>query len=534
MRKISLIMFCCAFIGVAQAQLPDGSLAPDFSLFEIDKTTGRILTTDTITLYEYTDAGKAVFLDFFANWCGPCWIYHHEVHAFKDLYNQYGPNGTDEVMVMSIEADDGNYANLTSPFNWLAGVPYPIIPTDMSPNTSSVVNDYNIRSFPTILMVCPNRSVYNVGQLTADELYAEIGSMCPACQAGLMNNALIFNGSGIKDFYFCDVEANPVIQLQNVGELDLTSASFTINYDGQTSVYNWTGNLEKFACETITLPAITSNTAGIHSYSITIDSVNGVADADPASNSYVQEFDLQIDGHAEPIDEDFSYDSPLEEWYTANEILFVYDEHLCFNAYNLEPGDKDELYLPLLDLTNIPMPVLKFDVAHARYDNTTKERLMVKVSKNCGAMWKSLYNKIDPALATTDATKDQFIPDESQWRTETVDLSDYKTDQTIVKFVFTSGFGNAVWIDNVKIVDGTGIDGYETNFNIYPNPAVSTLQVQSSDPVEKVEIYNLQGQLVGLENGNVQTVNVGNLSPGIYILRVSTEKGILNHRFVKE
>lgn len=67
------------------AQLPNGSIAPNFELIDLDGTTHK--------LYEdYTDLGYTVFLDFSAIWCGPCWSYH-TTHALKDVYENHGPSG---------------------------------------------------------------------------------------------------------------------------------------------------------------------------------------------------------------------------------------------------------------------------------------------------------------------------------------------------------------------------------------------------------------------------------------------------------
>ena len=59
------------------AQLPNGSIAPDFTLVDLNGTSH--------TLYDYLDAGQTVFLDFSAVWCPPCWSYHIS-GALEDLY----------------------------------------------------------------------------------------------------------------------------------------------------------------------------------------------------------------------------------------------------------------------------------------------------------------------------------------------------------------------------------------------------------------------------------------------------------------
>lgn len=529
------------------AQLPDGSYAENFTLYEINKTTGAIITDAPITLYEYTDAGKPVFIDVFATWCAPCWSYHTS-GSLENLNSQYGPEGTDELRVLAIEGSYGNFASLTgtgadaqgqgSQGNWLNGVEYPVIPLRMAPNTNSYNSfhsDYAIAYFPTVYMVCPNRLVYEVGQQNTATLHSAISNTCPQYDATLMNNALIISGSDINNVYFCNASATPKIKLQNVGIQNLTSASFEITCNGQTTTHNWTGNLAQYDVANVTLPQFNINANGSVTYTVTITEVNGVPDADAAMNSYSKVFNVQANGSETPINENFSNGIP-SDWSMDNDLLYDYQGSIYFNAYSLDNGVSESLYLPMMNISAINTPALKFDLAHARYSSSSKEKLQVKVSTDCGSTWSTVYNKTDPDLATAGISTSQFIPNASQWRTETIDLSGISNrENVIVKFVFTSGYGNIVWIDNVKIVNATGIEEIaEGEINIYPNPATSTLRISSSEMINEVAIYNLQGQLIQTENGNVQSLNISNLAPGSYIARIVTENGITNKRFIKE
>ena len=176
MRHFYLALLVC-MLGSAtalRAQLPDGALAPNWTLTDINGQSHN--------LYTYLNQGKTVFLDFFATWCGPCWNYHNS-GALEGLYEQYGPDGSNEVMVIAIEAD--NNTTLADLFgtgsntqgNWVAGTAYPII------NSASLNSSYNIGYFPTIYAVCPNRAIYEVGQLNTEGLYSFVGE-CPSATPG--------------------------------------------------------------------------------------------------------------------------------------------------------------------------------------------------------------------------------------------------------------------------------------------------------------------------------------------------------------
>lgn len=160
----------------AVAQLPNGSTAPDFTLTDYYGTTHR--------LYDYLDSGKTVFVEIFAAHCPTCWAYH-QTQRLKTLYNQYGPDGTDELMVLALEYDQWNGANefigIGPPWvtagDWLTGTPYPIF--NVEDPDRGVFSDYNVTFYPAIYRVCPDRIVERV---FTSHTEAQLVQMVQDCQ----------------------------------------------------------------------------------------------------------------------------------------------------------------------------------------------------------------------------------------------------------------------------------------------------------------------------------------------------------------
>ncbi len=70
----------------------------------------------------------------------------------------------------------------------------------------------------------------------------------------------------------------------------------------------------------------------------------------------------------------------------------------------------------------------------------------------------------------------------------------------------------------------------DAEVQLYPNPFGSELSIQSSDIISRVEIYSPSGALVMQHNlplmRGVIGINTGKLRPGIYMLRLTTDRGV--------
>ncbi len=72
-----------------------------------------------------------------------------------------------------------------------------------------------------------------------------------------------------------------------------------------------------------------------------------------------------------------------------------------------------------------------------------------------------------------------------------------------------------------------------SNMTIYPNPATDFIAIDYPLDIEKVEFYNLLGQLVLLEQAP-DIIDVGELSNGAYIMKIHTIKGIATKKLIKK
>lgn len=94
----------------AAPHLTQASMAPDFTLQALDGKSMRLSDL----------RGKAVLLNFWATWCGPCKI---EMPWFVELQNQYGSQG---LQVVGVAMDDASTEDIAK-FAKDMGVNYPIL-----------------------------------------------------------------------------------------------------------------------------------------------------------------------------------------------------------------------------------------------------------------------------------------------------------------------------------------------------------------------------------------------------------------------
>ena len=82
----------------------------------------------------------------------------------------------------------------------------------------------------------------------------------------------------------------------------------------------------------------------------------------------------------------------------------------------------------------------------------------------------------------------------------------------------------------------TGNNAAAAKFVVYPNPAKDIISVElpGNQPLISAKIFDLAGKLVGASDFSGNQINIGMLSPGMYLLSATTETGSVNTRIIKK
>lgn len=559
MKKLLLSALLMGSVFSSNAQLADGSIAQDFTVtaYQPWLSAAGMNNDGTYKLYDYLDAGYTVILDVSATWCGPCWN-HHLTGALDELYINHGPAGqlgvsattTDNVMVIWLDGDgqtadatmlDGNGAigNWIEPNATLGQIPFPMA-NPVTATANQINNDYNIAYFPTIYKICPNRVVSEVGQLTATEFYASVGT-CPPPASNVADVTMM---SYDADTYICTGSSHtPEVTIQNNGTDNLTSATVTITQGGNTvSTGTFTGNLATYGVATITCTPITNPSSGAMVATVTTS-----GDA-LATNGVINTALTVYTAAAAPLTQDFAATNfPYSEYKVSSTTgtNWTYSAGtMKFDCFNYSNGSKGDLSIEPVNLSSVVDPSLSFDVAYRGYTAATPEtdKLEVFVSTNCGTTWTSVYNKQGATLSTGATQTASFTPaTAADWRNETVSLAAFTgQSEVFIKYVGTSNYGNNMYIDNINISSATSLSENElTSLSVYPNPASTEVNVsfEAKNANYLVKLVDLQGRVIANQNltnlNGTQVISIPteNVAKGSYIVSI-TSNGLTSTKSV--
>ena len=465
MKKILLLNAMILTLNCV-AQLAPYSFAPDF--------TGTDINGVEHNLQSYLDSGKTVLIDVSATWCGPCWAFHG-TGTLEEVYNTYGPNGTDDMMVLFVEGDaattsaDLNGTTAETQGNWVEGTPYPII------DDATIGDLLEITYFPTLYIVCPSGIIWECGvspngidYWTAEQLH-ELRTECPNATMNTDASILQTNLPGTSAFGDgATGQITPEVFIMNLGTTDTLTTAEIQTYKNGTLVNTntWTGNLNTYESDWQTLTPVDVAATDVITCTIVVAS-----DLDSANNSQQVNFNFTEIGGVEataPLEEGFTVETEFPSngwviydvtnnggnWYWNDQGADGLDGAALFDFYFALAGEVDMLISPKMSFAGTDSVFFNFQYTKANYSGGAgPDKLEVVVSTNCGETWTSEWSKQGADLDTEPAVQNAYIPSSSTlWRRVAVDLTEYVNDpEVLIAFRATSGYGNLLHLDNINI-----------------------------------------------------------------------------------
>ncbi|MFN7043972.1 MAG: T9SS type A sorting domain-containing protein [Flavobacterium sp.] len=137
-------------------------------------------------------------------------------------------------------------------------------------------------------------------------------------------------------------------------------------------------------------------------------------------------------------------------------------------------------------------------------------------------------------LDFNDATNDGYVVFKIKTK-PTLIVGDTFTNNANIYFDYNFPITTNTYSTTITALSSQDFD-FGTYFTLYPNPAKDILNIQSKQDVaiNSVEIYNQLGQIVMASTNTLNTIDVSNLASGTYFVKINTEKGSANAKFVKE
>lgn len=476
MKKILLLLFVC-YLGVSNAQIASGSVAPDFTAVDINGVSHK--------LSDYLAAGKTVIMDVSATWCGPCWNYHN-TKALEDVYSAYGVEASNQVVVLFVEGDanttlaDLNGTGSSTQGNWVNGTPYPII------DSSALGALYQIAYFPTVYRICPNGIVTEIGQSSASAIRSSINSGCATTLVGVQNNVHALE----VENNFCTPTGAAVAKFRNFGENTITSVNLNLKENGNVvASKTFATSTTRFVTKSLTFDSYTFDPTA--TYEFEIASLNGGSVFNPAFGSNNLGVNQATQVPENIVLNIYTDNFPTEmSWKIKNSVGVV-----------VASGG------PYVGIAN----------GGGQDANTT---MVQNVSLPVGFCY---------TVQLLDSYGDGWSGGSAPHGIEIFD-----TNGVSLFNIAASNFGTLLNKANVISTTALGIEQSTINQSVaYPNPTTGVLFFQSELPMQVV-IVDVLGKIVFQKNtvSKDDSVDLSGLQRGIYLAKMENEKGKWTEKIV--
>lgn len=263
LHSIVSVFIFLLFHFAAVAGWQNGEVAPDWSLTDIEGKTYK--------LHDILNSGKHVILEFTASWCKSSWKYHKS-GKLQTLWEMYGPEGTDEIMIFMIEADMSTNSKCLhgstgcvggTNGNWVNGTKFPVI-SITGKNGNTLPAQYKLKSYPSLFVInAKDKRCFKAGQPTIagwqSWLFQSFKMTCLAevkCNNEQISNNVtltVFNGAGTKQYAWNNgmnsqslIQAGPgeyKCRITDKNGYFITTQTLSLSQDRNVAEYNAEGAL---------------------------------------------------------------------------------------------------------------------------------------------------------------------------------------------------------------------------------------------------------------------------------------------------
>lgn len=325
------------------------------------------------------------------------------------------------------------------------------------------------------------------------------------------------------------------------------------SHNATVTSWNWSFPGGTPSSSTAQNPTITYSTPGVYSVSLIAGTSSGTSFFTKNNHIIVSTTAAQYSNWQ--FYEGFDIDPlPSSDWvindtngitWQSGAVFFSPPSSAYIYNINNNYNDFDELISPSVDLTAVNNPSIRFKVAFAQRD-TSKDVLRMFVSSDCGKTWYLRYAQVGANLATVPAQNTPFLPNSvSQWRTETVALTNFATETNVrFKFQFYSRGGNNIYLDDINVSGPLGVNenGNSFGLSVYPNPSAenSTIGFILPSP-EKVslkvtdvlgrEVLHVEEKEMSAGKQELE-INTSALEKGVYLITLQVGEILITEKLL--
>lgn len=472
----------------------------------------------------------------------------HEVGHWLDLNHVFG--GTNSA---GVDCNGDDFINDTPPTPGYLNCPNPAVPSQYqqcTPGISENFQNYMDYSY------CCRMFTTDQGQ---------------HMQLALQNTAGGRNNLWTNANHLFSGLANPSSACVPVADFKYSRAKACVaspvvfkdaSWNGQPTSYSWYFPGGSPAVSTTSAPVITYALPGVYSVSYTVSNTAGTSA--PITKSNIITITNSIASYTNIWSEGFENLSSLNsnwslqsssgasKWEQSADASFTGTYSAKIFPANNTRKMITSMISPAVNMGTNPGPVFTFKVAAAEVTTNHVNALKVFMSTDCGNTWNSIYSKSGQTLVTSNSSAPNFVPVKSEWRTETVVLSQAVSASYVnFKFEYTRDTipgANAIYIDDINISGPTSIAANKLvvhNLSVYPVPSNGEVRVTFSlSEAKKIKflVYDISGRVLeespetSYSSGeNSLTINSGSkLRKGIYFLKMETAAGIYSQKIIIE